>query len=280
VQPAAPILPIRGGESHVPASGVLRARLGAAHPAEAVRGAVAVAWWVMERARSAAPGGRFWWDTGVEPDVPFLVHAMGIPAAEARAGFAALAAAGLLLPAPPGGVRLDPDALVEHAALASIDWDAVRAALRTGGARIGPALAVLREVARRLPDGERDALARLSLEGLREETLYGKSAVAGAVAELLARDLLRRPPGAERQYQFALGARVRAGGQTTAAASSPAAGEIVLPVGAEVTLLGSALPLSAGARITLGAAVGHIHLDRDTEGREVVQIGSLRIRLP
>lgn len=284
----APILPIRGGAAHVPAPGVLRARL-AGHAAEpgTVRGAVAAAWWVMERARQAEAGSRFWWEAVVEPDWSSVSAEMGISGVEARAGLALGRDAGVLLERP-GGVVLDPDALVEHAALAALRWDTVRAAAAGRGARLGPVLAVLREVARRTGGGDPAQEARLSLEGLCEETLYGKSAVAGAVSDLLASGLLRRPQGAERQYRFLLGAaalgddapRREASAFPTAPAPAPASNTIALPEGAEVTLLGAPLRLAPGARISVGEAVAHIHVDRDAHGREIVQIGSLSIRLP
>lgn len=100
---------------------------------------------------------------------------MGVLATEAQGGMELLRDTGVVRSGGAGeGVQLDPDVLCEQPLLATIDWPGVRARLE-GERRIGPALAVLRELGRLGSARGVDAPIATHLPELVDATLYGRS---------------------------------------------------------------------------------------------------------
>lgn len=186
------VLPIRGGRDHVPGTALVQGALGASPPREAVRAALAVVFAVAERARRDTGGERFWWETAVRVSAAEVAAEMGILASEARDGMELLRDAGVVRDGGAGeGVQLDPDVLCEQPLLAAIDWPGVRTRLE-GERRIGPALAVLRELGRLGSARGADAPVATHLPELVDATLYGRSAVAQALQDLERAGLVER----------------------------------------------------------------------------------------
>lgn len=214
------VLPIRGGRDHVPGTALVRSALGAPAPREAVRAALAVVFAVAERARRETGGERFWWETPVRVSAAEAAVDMGVLASEAQGGMELLRDAGVVRAGGAGeGVQLDPDVLCEQPLLAAIDWTAVRTRLE-GERRLGPALAVLRELGRLgSARGVHDPVAT-HLPELVEATLYGRSAVAQALQDLERTGLVERA-GARGQRGAQLRITRRALGDGAAAPAAP-----------------------------------------------------------
>jgi DNA-binding MarR family transcriptional regulator len=181
-----------------------------------------------------------------------LVRRTGLTLAEVGAGLDALEEAGLLERIADEHVRLDADLSCGLPVLAQIEWGAVRARL-AASARVAPALAVLREVARSSPVGANGAgdWVALSVGELVEETLYGRTAVTQALQELVEAGALERADQPARR-----GLRLRVTAHALGVApSGDAAAQTPTPEsssgGLTLHLRGVELQLPAGTRLTL-----------------------------
>jgi hypothetical protein len=266
----------------VPGSVLVRGALDGQLDAAVVRAAVAACSWIAEQARLTGASGRFWWEAALAVPAARMAAEMGLGPSEAEAGLRALEEARVLLRDPEDRFRVSPDVLCEHPVLASIGWAAVRAAVRRQGGRLGPAIAVLREIARLGPADRADAGVVLALTELVDATLYGKSAVSQALADLEASALIRRLPSPGRRALH-LGLTPAVVGQSAPAETSAAPAEstprtgFTVPQGVPIRLGGAAsMPAPEGLVVEVGAGV-RIRVERDDDGQEVCRIGPLVI---
>lgn len=152
---------------------------------EALRRVLAVLGAIEEEARRAHGTDSLWWVPALPLDPVYLAELSGLPGTETVRGIEDALAAAVLLEDGSGAV-LSADLIVPLPALAAIEWEGARRAIRAASGRLAPSLAVLREVARL--DGQR----ALSTDVLARETGYGRSAVADAVAVLHRAGLVER----------------------------------------------------------------------------------------
>jgi len=267
----------------VPGSVLVRGALGDGHDPGAIRAAVGVCFWVMERARSVEHGGRLWWQRAVAVPASRIAAEMGVGAAEVVGGLAALGAAEVLVPGDHDRMCLQAEVLCEHPALAAIQWGAVRKAIRAHGGRLGPALAVLREVVRLGPSERRGGGAVLRLTELVEATLYGRSAVSQALAELEVVGMLERlESGGRRALHLGPG---RSAFEANISSAVPdrvgphASGNagLTVPAGTPLRFAGApALPAPDGLIVEIGDGV-RIRVEKDADGQDVCRVGPLVI---
>lgn len=105
-------------------------------------------------------------------------------------------------------LRLSQEVFEEYPALAQVDGGSVRRQLDMSGASVAPALAVLRELAI-ASGGHRDTARpgpwiEVSLAGLSEATLFKRTAVSRALADLDKAGLVERATRSGRQHSYRL----------------------------------------------------------------------------
>lgn len=252
-----------------PSVPIARARIGGDSGERAAVEVLFAAWELARAAAPERPGGGSW----VEGAAGRLAALSGLLAAEVQRGWARLEERALVeVERAADGrerLRVAPEVLCDLPALSELAGDAVRARLQREGT-LPPALAVLREVARRA-GAERSSPVRASVDELAGDTLYGRTAVKQALAQLERAGLLRRTL-AGRQMELTLTAAAFEPG----AAPPPSDRAPGAPGGAsaETVLLtpgGVTVELAPGSRLRVGAGAT-CEVEIDGQGRTVLRI--------
>ena len=214
---SAPLIhPISGGADHWASPAAVLEMIGRAtghlsakrRPSDAARrAAVAVAAALTEIIRDIdAPFGTELWTVEVPHDPAELCRRSGASSTELEEAIALLQDTGCLVRISAGGnrhLRLSAELFAEHPTLARIHWETARSLLdRVGGSRM-PALAVLREVAvwsGGRGQGEVGPWVEVSLSRLMDSTLFRRTAVSRALAELERAGLIGRALRAGREH--------------------------------------------------------------------------------
>jgi DNA-binding MarR family transcriptional regulator len=256
-----------------------------------VRAGMVVVETLAEQGRAAADSERFWWERPVKTSVTSLAAEAGLLVSETEAALAALVETDALSGDVELGWRISPDVLCEEPALAAMDWPAIRERLGRSRARLAPATMVLRELVRLASAADSEAPVAARIGELAESSLFGRSAVTHALADLETAGLVERLATSTRQ-----GVRVRiesivwgreadrrslANESTAAQPELPAADEYVeeisfgqhrVEVPADATLRITTRP-DGGSRVELGPLV----IESSPDGTQVATCGGLRI---
>lgn len=257
-----------------PSVPIARARIGGGSGERAAVEVLFAAWELARAAAPERPGGGSW----VEGAAGRLATLSGLLAGEVQRGWARLEERALVeVERAADGrerLRVAPEVLCDLPALSELAGEAVRARLQREGT-LAPALAVLREVARRA-GAERSSPVRASVDELAGDTLYGRTAVKQALAQLERAGLLQRTL-AGRQMELTL---TEAAFEPGAAPSPPpsvrAPGAPAAPggAGAETVLVtpgGVTVELAPGSRLRVGAGAT-CEVEVDEQGRTVLRI--------
>lgn len=239
------VLPFRGGEARVPSSALVRQALEVRGiPDTVVRSATALTTAISEGGRAGEAAARL---TAAD-----LSDRTGLSAAEVAGGLQALHAAGIVEDAGASQLRLDPDVLCTLPALSKLNWEESRRSLQRQGARIAPALALLRELGRLSPlarDGAGEWL-QPSVQQLAAETLYGRTAVTQAIGELCRAGLLEK---ADQPTRSGLRVRItrRAFDGSAQEPEAPNGAPAPAEAGVVLRISGAELRVPAGSRLDL-----------------------------
>ena len=276
------VLPLRRQETRVPSPVlVAEALAGAGLAPPVIRSGVAVA--TALGGATSRPGAQ-----GEDERVLAgeLGRRAGLSAAEAALGIQGLRDAGLLLERS-GGEWLQGDVLCALPVLSAIAWEGCRDSLEAAGARVAPALAVLRTVGRlsRPGRGEGGEWVVTSVQDLAGETLYGRTAVTQALGDLTDAGLLIRAAQPARK-----GLRVRIAGRAMGmgagrldeagpapAASGGVQGEAAeasrarAEMGVTVEVGGACVEVPAGSRLRLSAGMNY-RLEIGPDGAATIRI--------
>jgi hypothetical protein len=177
-------------------------------PSDALRrAAVAAISAIAEIVREVdAPFGAEPWKVEVPHDPPEIGRRAGGSAGEMEEAIALLQATGCLVSVVAGGerrLRLDEEVFGEHPTLARIHWETARSLLSGVHASTMPALAVFRELgvwSGNRTQGETGPWVEVSLPRLMDGTLFRRTAVSKALAELEQAGLLGRALRAGREH--------------------------------------------------------------------------------
>jgi DNA-binding IclR family transcriptional regulator len=289
----ATVLPIRGGQAHVPAARLVRVALAGVGELDrnVLRAAIAVVEALAEQGRGGVEPERFWWERPVAASVTGLAARTGLLAAEVEAGLEVLCQSGALDGTPEDGWRISPDVLCEEPALASLDWTTIRERLGRSRARLAPAAAILRELVRISPVGDLEAPVAVRIGELTDSSLYGRSAVTNALADLEKAGLITRAAATTRQGVRLRLSAVLQGREEGAAASTSESGavpqapeasddyveeimfgrhRIEVPADATLRIVSRN---DGGSRVELGPLV----IESSPDGMQVATCGGLRI---
>lgn len=174
---------------------------------EVRRAAVAAASAIAEIVREVQPQfGSELWAVEVPHDISEIGRRAGGSSAEIDSAISLLLDTGCLIAVTAGPdrrLRLSEETFAEHPALARVSWEAVREHLGRVGASLMPAQAVLREIGvlsgNRL-DTDTGPWVEISLPRLMEGTLFRRTAVSKALAELETAGLVGRSARAGREH--------------------------------------------------------------------------------
>lgn len=266
------MLPFRGGEGRAPSSVLVREALALYRcEPEAVRGSLAVVTALAESdaTTGAVPAG--------SSAARVLVERTGLTGREVKAALRVLENSDLVS-ASKGVLRVDPDLCCTLPALALLDWDGCRRAIEGTDGRLAPALALLRELGRLsriAADGGGDWL-HPSVQELAEETLYGRTAVTHALADLSRAALLVRTEQPSRR-----GLRIRlhpaafgkgsGSGEMVEGRGDSATSAAVTGGGVTLQVGGASIAVPAGSRLQLPAGVDY-KLEIGPDGGPVIRI--------
>lgn len=267
----ASILPLRGSRAQAPSSVLVRARLDDGLDAGRVRAAVAFFAEVCDTARAAHGAEARWWATSVEVRVEDAAHGAAMSLGEAEAALADLESAQLLGVAE-RGYRIEADTLCECPALEDFDLDAARARLREQNQLVGPATAILREIARA---ADREGTLHTTIPRLLDATLYGRTRLTQALSVLGQARLVERGDLSNRMVRFQL-----IQDPAPSQAPAPRSPRSTAPGGAA---LGTRMRLPTNAPIEIGGEVLHVssgiipELELDADGRYYLWLGPVRV---
>ena len=257
------MLPLHGGRLLAPSSVLARARLGEELEPARVRAALALFAEVCDGARAAEGAEGRWWMAPLQLRLGRTADDALLSLDEAEGALADVEAAGLLVPAERGH-RIEADALCECPALAVLDVDGAKARLRREGELVGPATALLREIAR-IADGE--GVASTTVPRLVDAVMYGRTRVTQSLAVLERVALVERSDLANRMVRLRLRDASREAPQPPRPAPS-AGSRMRLPTNVPLEVAGVPLELAPGIvpELELGA-----------DGRYYLWLGPVRL---
>lgn len=277
-RPGTRVLPLRREGAKVPSPVLVREALQAfGLSADAIRGGVAIAAAVGEG--GLAIGADAYDERALSAE---LARRTGMTSIEVGGALRTLREAKLLGGA--GAEALDPDLLCALPVLSGLVWERCREEIEDSGGRVAPALAVLRVVARMSRPGKRDGgdWVQASVQDLAEETMYGRTAVTHALADLEAAGLLVRAAQPPRR-----GVRVRVSGwalgsdrplpaRTSVAGShrrreSPYVGGSPAGEGVVVEVGGARVTVPPGSRLQLAPGVDY-RLEIGPDGAPMIRV--------
>lgn len=267
----ASILPLRGSRALAPSSVLVRARLDDGLDAGRVRAAVAFFAEVCDTARAAHGAEARWWAPSIEVRVEDAAHGAALSLGEAEAALTDLESAQLLGVAE-RGYRIEADTLCECPALEDFDLDAARARLREQNQLVGPATAILREIARA---ADREGMLHTTIPRLLDATLYGRTRLTQALSVLGQARLVTRGDLSNRMVRFQL-----IQDPAPSQAPAPRFPHSTAPGGAA---LGTRMRLPTNAPIEIGGEVLHVssgiipELELDADGRYYLWLGPVRV---
>jgi hypothetical protein len=197
----ATVLPLRGGQAHVPAARLVAVALARAGEIDRglLRNAIAVVETLAEQGRAGTESERYWWERPVIASVTSIASRAGLLAGEVDGALGLLVETAVLSGTATDGWRISREVLCEEPSLAGLDWITIRQRLAAARARTAPVLAVLRELVRIASAGEWEAPLAVRIGELCESSLYGRSAVTSALADLENARLVERTSGTTRQ---------------------------------------------------------------------------------
>lgn len=246
-------------------------------PAQAIRGGVATAMALGEGGLRSGVDGHD--DRGLCAE---LARRTGLTGVEAGSAVRVLREAKLIAEA--DIEALDPDLLCALPVLSGLAWDRCRDEIESAGGRLAPGLAVLRAIARLSRPGKRDGgeWVQPSVQDLADETMYGRTAVTHALADLEAAGLLLRAALPRRR-----GLRVRISGWALGAdrptgvrkpesraperSEAPRAGAAPAEEGVVVEVGGAKVIVPPGSRLQLAPGVNY-RLEIGPDGATMIRV--------
>ena len=262
------ILSIRGSRDQAPSSLLIQGELDA-HPAAEtswVRAGVAVVFALADEVHARATSRGPDWDHAVAADPGWLCARTGLDPSEVQPGLDLLLAAAVVSQSGEG-LRIATRVICELPTLARLRGEPIRLRLQERRARVAPALAVARDLARRTAG---EGWVEFTLADLMESTRYGRTAVSQALSALQACAVLERATASRSLLQARLTPAAFDSSTppppSSTAAPAPAAGDGVL-----VEAAGTHTLIRPGAHLVVDPGLTATYT-LDASGRIVLRI--------